>query len=100
MSNEFFCDFFKKGIDGACWYCIMATIETHTGVQTMFIGRQYFYHQSQVEKEEYRADFWVEVFPDDDYVVELHKVELVRGFEFQGLVDMFGALNVGEYWEA
>ena len=67
----------------------------------MFIGRQYFYHQAQVEKEEYRADFWVEVFTkDDDYVVELHKVELVRGFEFQGLVDMFGALNIGEYWEA
>ena len=29
LSNEFFCDFFKKGVDGAFRYCIMATIETH-----------------------------------------------------------------------
>ena len=63
----------------------------------MFIGRQYFYE----EKEEIRADFWVEVFvKDDDYVVELHKVELVRGIEYAGLVEMFGTLNIGEYWEA
>lgn len=68
----------------------------------MFIGRQYFYHQAQgVEKEEVRADFWVEIFvKDDDHVVEVHKVELVRGIEYEGLADMFGTLNVGEYWEA
>ena len=67
----------------------------------MFIGRQYFYHPFQdAEKEEYRADFWVEVFVKDDYVVELHKVELVRGIEYEGLAEMFGTLNVGDYWEA
>ena len=66
----------------------------------MFIGRQYFYHPFQTEeKEEVRKDFWVEVFPDD-FVVELHKVELVLGIEFKGLVEMFGSLNIGDYWQA
>ena len=68
-----------------------------------FIGRQYFYHPSNLpEVEEYLADFWVEVFkPDDDYVTEVHKVELVQGKEFGGLVEIYGnSLAFGEYWKA